>query len=495
MKKHLLSCLISAISILLTLLPIQAQHQRLGISPQSIINLNAKKSSVKIEAFCLDRHKIIDGIYDYNYVLTQDSGVVVTIGRRKLSLQKAIDEKLIKVNSLLSRIEFDSGIGLEFVNLTKLPMTIKIINSLAMGETPGQFSNSAVLNALKTPKPKQDTIWESDIDRVRLESLGYKSVEEYQKEKNLPLNSFDEITTSRLKEDESSLIKRFEAIGLVVNRNDTSVRSASDNIRQFQREAGIKETGIFSPDVRIIFERVEKFVKYDYPIINELREYNTNLESSFVLRVKPSSENENFYSVYSELGKEYEGNKVSEISSLVSLLSQKYGNVILDLDFPSTTKSEAFKSSFDIAQIKSRFSFFEGKPAARNALFSNKKDFEIDSITDLTLDNENYSSTIALKSTEPIDKDKSWKIKAASKLKETVTKFTDAFKSIFHRVKQSPPNEKLSVSSIIEKARRVDSDLSGNKTALEVTISFIDEFGEIHTAKIRPGNPVEKTGE
>lgn len=504
MKKVIFLLVTFFTTIFLSAFPLHAQtygqHQRLGISPQPTIYLTTKNPSKEVEAFCLDRHKIIDGSYDYNYVLTSDSKKTVTVGKRSLSLQEAINEKLIKVKSLLSRSDFGSGIGLKFelqlaseIN-SKSPVTIKIRDSLAMGENPGKFNNFSVLEALRKPKldienaskTKQDEIWELDIDKSRLESLGYNSVREFQREKNLPLNGFDPLTKTKLKEEEDALIARFEAVGLNYSRSDTSVKSVSDNIDFFQtRILGIKEniTRVFSSDVRQKFEKYERF---DFPIIRELKEYNTDLDSSLVLRVKSEIGQENLYTVYSHFRIEYEGNSASEINNFISRIFPRFGNVILDLDFPSQEKANGFKSSIEIAQIKTRVTFFEGKPEARKVFFSPNKTFEIDTITKPVLENKNYSVTTVLKSTEPAEINKSWKIKAISKIKGTVVKFTSAFKTIIQR------KEKQSLANIVSKARKIDS---ANKSDSEITINFIDEFGEKHTIKIFSGKSVVVTTE
>lgn len=509
MKKSIFLLLSFLSTIFLTAFPSYAQtyavHQRLGIPPQPTIYLTAKNPSKEVEAFCLDRNKIIDGSYDYNYVIASDSKTTVTVGGRKsLSLQKAIDQKLIKVESLinLNRADFGSGIGLRFVGLKNFPVSIRIRDSIAVGEVAGPFGNLPVLEALKEPKPpvkngselKQDKIWEIDVDKSRLESLGYISVEQFQRDNDLSLNGFDKATKTKLIEAEDKLIARFEAVDLKVVRSDTSIKSVSDNIDLFENRVLKRtenRTRVFSSEIRQLFEKYEKFVKIDYPIIKELKEYNTELSGSLVLRVKAEIGKENFYTIYSYLGKEYEGNSISEINAFISRLSQRFENINLDLDFPSPKMMGAFKDSFEIHQIKSNLTFSaEGTTASKKVFFSNTKSFEMDGITEPLLENGNYSQTIGLKSSDPADINKIWKIKAASKIKETVVKFTNAFKTLFQK------REKQSIANIIGRARRVESDMSNkDKTGLEITVSFIDEFGEIQTGKIFFGKTSEITAE
>ncbi|MGC2237740.1 MAG: hypothetical protein WA584_16370 [Pyrinomonadaceae bacterium] len=498
MKKTLLF-LISSLTIFLFISPSYAEHQRLGISPQPTIYLTAEKSSVEVEAFCLDRHKIIDGEYIYNYVLTSDSKTIVIAGERRLSLQQAIDEQIIRILGRSGRGKvFGSRIGLVFFGLKDFPITIEIQDSLAMGESAGKFNNSSILEILKKPKPnlesgsevKQDEIWEADIDRSRLESLGYNSVEEFQKEKNLSQTGiFDSLTKTTLKEEEAALVERFEAVGLDSPRNDTKVKSVSDNIRKFQKQTLNEkiQAGIFSSDVRT---RFEKYVEDDFPITKEVKKYTSTLDNTLVLIIKSETGQENLYKVYSQFRKEFEANKVSEINNFFSGIYPRFENVYLILDFPSQAKADAFKSSVEIARIKSRAIFFEGKSEARDVLFSDKTIFEIETVTKPVRKNKNYFTNTDLEATRSNEINKSWiittvskvKIKAISKLKTTVVKFTDAFKALIER------KEKRSLANIVNEARKIDSK---NKTKMEIRINYIDEFGEIHIVKIFFGKVVE----
>jgi hypothetical protein len=489
MKKSISLLSISLSTIFLFAFSVQAQHQRLGIAPQPTINLSAQNPSQEVEAFCLDRNRLIDGKYDYSHVLASDSRTVVTVGKRKLTLQKAIDEGLIKVSGQSSRVS-DSGVmSLRFESLTKLPVKIEILESLAMGENQGRFDNTAVLASLRKPKllgatrqPKQDEIWFANVDNARLEALGYTSVEEFQRANNLPLNGFDPITKGKLQEAENGLIARFEAAGIAESRTDTDVKSVADHIRKFQNATRAKATGVYSPDVRARFERYEK----EFAIIKELRDYNANIENSLFFRVQSSIGDENLYKVYTHLGKLYEGNSISELNAMIAKLPAKFEKIYFDLDFPSPTKAEAFKTSFEIAQTASRVSFIEGSPASKNVLFSSKRTFEIDNVTLPRLENGEYSSTVNLKSTDVTEVNRNWKIIAASKLRPSVIKFTDSFRTLIGR------REKLSLANIVERARAVDAARTGK---LDVRVSFIDELGRIQLGKILFGKSIQITAE
>lgn len=505
MKKTILF-LISLITVFLFGSPAYAEHQRLGIPPQPTIYLTASKPRVEVEAFCLDRHKLIDGSYVYNYVLTSSINTVVIAEERSLSLQQAIDEQIIKIIGHAGRGKvFGSKIGLEFVGLRDFPITIEIQDSLAMGESAGKFSNSSVLEILRKPKPnvengskvKQDEIWEADVDTSRLESLGYNSVEEFQKEKNLSLTGiFDSLTKAKLKEEEYILTARFEAAGLGYPRSDTRVKSVSDNIGLLETRIlhrAENKTQVFSSDVRSRFER---YVKDDFPIIKELREYTTGSDNTLVLIIKSKIGQENLYNVYSQFGEVWEKNSASEVNDFFSGIDSRFENVYLILDFPSQAKANAFKSSVEIARIKSksRATFFEGKPESRDGLFSNKRTFEIAAMTKPVLKNKKYSAIIVLKSTGITPINENWEIKsdsiveikAVSKLKAAVGRFTNAFKALIQR------KEKLSLANIVNQARKVNSK---NKTKLEIIINYIDEFGEIHIVKVFRGKVIEVTAE
>lgn len=491
MKKSIFLVLAAFQIILLSAFSAQAQHQRLGIAPHNI-SLNSKQPTSEVEAFCLDRNKVIDGTYDYNNVLSSSaSTAIVTVGQRRLPLQKAINEGLIRVESTLSRAKFGSGIGVRFVSLTRLPVTIQIRDSLAVGENPGSYSNKSALEILRTAKANlvvdskeiQQQVWEADSDRARLESLDYKSVAEFQQANGLPLNGLDAVTKAKLQESESQLIARFEAVGLANRRFQAREKSVSDNISLFQTKMGIKETSVYSPDVRAQFERYEKV---DFPVIKELSEYGSNQYNYLFLRVKASADDSSLYTIYSPDRKLYEGNSVAEIDARISRLASTYGKAYVDLDFQSKNQIEAFKASLDISRIKSNVALVEGTPATKNVFFSNKRTFDIDNISQPNLEGDEYVSTIGLKSTDATEVNKNWKVKAASKVKETVIKFTDAFKNLIGR------KQKQSLADILERARRVEEDRT---QTLDVRVSFIDEFGEIRVVKILIGGSIQITAE
>src|SRR5207302_4371211 len=97
MKKLIFLLLASLVSIILSVFPAYAQHQRLGIRPQEIV-LDAEKPSKPVEAYCFDRHVIIGKSYDYRFLQTDGSAVQVIVGKKNYSLSNAIKEGKIQVH-------------------------------------------------------------------------------------------------------------------------------------------------------------------------------------------------------------------------------------------------------------------------------------------------------------------------------------------------------------------------------------------------------------
>jgi len=292
-----------------------------------------------------------------------------------------------------------------------------------------------------------------------------------------------ELTKTKLEEAESQLIARFEAVGISDRRFGGNVPSVSDNIASFQKKLGLEETGIYSPDIRAKFEKYETV---DFPVINEISEYRSTASNHLFLRVKASPENSSLYAVYAPGQKLYEGNSVAQIDANISRLASRYGKAYVELDFPSKNQAEAFVTSLAISRTKSNVALFEGAPATKNVYFSNKRTFDIDNISEPQLTGDEYVSTIGVKSADAAEVNTSWKVKAASRIKETVTKFTDAFKNIIGR------KQKQSLADIVEKARRIE--LKRNET-LDVKVTFIDEFGRIQVAEITLGKSTRVTAE
>jgi len=473
--KKLTLLLVALQIVLLTAFVSSAQHQRLAIKPGTV-TLNSQKRSFEVEAFCLDRNKVIDNTYNYNHVLSS-SAATATVGGRTLPLQKAINDGLVRIESTVENPRFGSGIGIRFVNLSRKPLTIHIPDSLPLGENPGVYTNRAALEIVKTDQTIssteiQERLWETDIDRVRWESLGYKTLQEFQQANNLPLNGLSAATKTKLEEAESKLIARFEAVGINERRFHSRVQSVSDNISSFQEQIGVEETGVYSPDVRSQFERYEKV---DFPQITKAADYTSAADNYLFLKVTASPGNSSLYTVYSPDGKLYEGNSVSEIEAKISEEALIFAKTYVELDFPSKNQADAFKTSFDISRIKSETALIEGAPALKDVFFSNKRTFEIGAVSEPILEGSDYVSTIGLNSTAAAEVNKSWKLKAASSIKQTVTKFTDAVRSLIGR------KEKQSLADIVERARWIEKDRTD---PLDVKVSLIDEFGGIRVAEI-----------
>src|SRR5437868_6202456 len=95
--KPLRLTLITLLILFVSAINICAQHQRLGLQPQTI-NIKGKGSE-PVEAYCLDKHLLATPKpVDYKVVLTQNASAMVTIGSRQpISLKQAISEGSISV--------------------------------------------------------------------------------------------------------------------------------------------------------------------------------------------------------------------------------------------------------------------------------------------------------------------------------------------------------------------------------------------------------------
>lgn len=468
MKKTILSLLILGSTTFLFVFSAYAQKQRLGIVPQEII-LDGGKTSANVEAFCFDRHIIIDASYDYKYLQTDESAVRVVVGDKNYSLSEAIKQKVIKVTGRPG-VKNEPDLVIEITKLVPETVLVKVEKASVFRDTPGTYKNQKALNVLNSIEPSggqrrvnsqaiQDTVWMADVDRARLESLGYKSIEEFQRKNNLPeTNTFDARTSTKLEAEERALIKRFEDVGLDGSRSETSVQSVSDYIRLFEKKAGIKETGIFNSEVRSLFEKFEPGAKVDFANTRELYQFSQDSVAT-VWRVKSSVGGENFYSLYSSYGKLYEGNDISEITRIVAeradylkALGLKF---YLDLDFPSAEKGIALKTSLRLSDL----TFIEAQSEAKIAFFTSRQPVEIISTTNPTLSRGEWSQDINLNANR--------KITAIAKVKSVVVKFVGTFRSLI--------GENQSLAYIVNQSREASGSLK---------VIFTDQYRKSHVVEL-----------
>src|SRR5215475_10796599 len=120
-----------------------AQHQRLGLPPQTI-KLGAGKVG-QAEAFCLDRHLIASTEpVSYSELLSEPSQVLVEVaGRPPMNLPEAIRRDLVRVQG--------ERLTLRFINRTPRSMTIRVKRGAAFGEQPGVSPDPAVFTAVENP--------------------------------------------------------------------------------------------------------------------------------------------------------------------------------------------------------------------------------------------------------------------------------------------------------------------------------------------------------
>jgi hypothetical protein len=275
--KRLSFTLLALFSILISTHAIYAQHQRLGLQPQTIkINGRGLSNAVEAEAYCLDKHLLASTKpVGYGVVLTDETTALVTIGRRRpVSLQQAITNGDINVEGSGGRGEtFASHLSLRFTSNVNEPVTIQLLKPLAMGEKARSWVRPDVLKPLENPlkpaqaKDIQDPVWLAGINESRLQALGYHfgnadevSVESlknatraFQRSNGLPLSGeFDPLTIKALKNEEDAAIETLTRLGFGVTRSvsETEVKSIGDALRLYQKHLGLPETGFLNNSLR-----------------------------------------------------------------------------------------------------------------------------------------------------------------------------------------------------------------------------------------------------
>lgn len=479
MKKSIFLLLASCASIFLSVFSSYAQHQRLGIQPQEIV-LDAKDSKL-VEAYCFDRHVIIDdNTYDYRYLQTDESAIQVFVGGKRYSFSKAIEENKIKVSARPGdKSKGEPEIVIEIRKLVPDRVIVNVAKTSVFRDAPGTYKNQKALDILNSLNASsgttsidrqsiQDPIWTADIDRTRLESLGYKSKDDFLTIHRLSRNTPDDRISAILEAEEDALIERFEAVYIFASRNDTQVQSVSDNIRNLQQLYGVKETGVYGDDVNALLNR---YVREYLPVVKEVAKLSL-ASDSYLLRVKSVIGDDRLYTVYTPFGA-FRLNNIGEMTEFISDLSKDNKGIFLDLEFPSPEKVEAFRTSLNIANNNS-VTMIEGTPAARGKFFNSGNVTEVVSSSPVEGSQDVYRSTLTYKTeTEPINQE----VTVAAKVKQTVVKFVQTFRSLV--------NGKRNVASIASEARRK----SGS-----VTLGF-GEVERIHIIKLFPNRLVEVAAE
>ncbi len=446
MKKLLLVLLAAFASICLSAVPSYSQHQRLGIRPQEIV-LDAEKPSKTVEAYCFDRHVVIDDAYDYRHLHTDGSAVKVIVGKKTYSFSNAIKEGVIKVSGRPGdQRKGEPQLVIEITKLVPDAVTVRVAKATVFRDQPGTYKNQKALDALSATNVSagrqgtQDLIWEADLERSRLETLGYKSKDDFRKSH---ANASDDQLSANLKRDEDALIQRFEAAHIFARRTDTRIQSASDNVRSLQQLYGVKETGVFGDDVNALFKR------YEMEYLPSVRE-TVNLSrasNSYVLKVKSTIGDDKLYTVYTPFGV-FRSNNTDALTQLISALSNRDKGIFLDLEFPSREKIDGFITTFNVASRPS-VTMIEGTPAAKDRFFNSGNVTRLVSSSPAIKTQGGFGSTLVVKTDQAVVNQK---VTVTAKARRTVTKFVRTFRSLI--------NGKRNVPSIASEARRVSGSVA-----------------------------------
>lgn len=392
MKKYILLSFIWVVTMFLIVPGVSAQHQRLGIPPQEI-SLSGN-SSEKVTAYCFDRHVLIDASYDYGNLHTDKSAIQIIAGGKTYSFEQAIAQRVIEVRGGPGNKD-EPSLVIGFTNLKPYSVLIKVKKGSVFNDAPGSYANTNSLNILnKIPPQKlaftikikqqyqteQNAIWGADVDRPRLESLGYSSPRQFQRKFGLTeTGTFDPPTRAKLEEEETSLRNRFEKVFLKARRSDTDIQLVSDNIGRLQRLYGKPVTGKFDSEVETLFEKYSQIIE-DCKLFSDA-------SGSYVLRVESAIGDQELYTIYTPVGV-YQQN-ISWINENVSALSKLGKDVYLDLSFPSFEKTEAFRTSLNFEST----TFVEGSREAKGRFFSTET-VENVSASPVVRTEDGYSSTL-----------------------------------------------------------------------------------------------------
>jgi hypothetical protein len=457
MKKIILSLLILLSALVV---PFYAQQkQRLGIKPQKINLEGEANTSAKIEAYCFDRHIVIDKAYDYNYLHTDKNAVRVTVGDKEYSLPEAISAGKIRVTGRPGN-KGESDLIIEITKLTAEKVTVNVEKVSVFRNMPGTYDNRNALNRLsaadssQSRQDLQDSIWESDIDRMRLESLGFKSIAEFQKKFGLSdSNAFDAQTSALLAEKERALIRFFEQNYLSFPRTDTKVKSVADNIERLEEIYELEQTGVYSPLIATLFE---SYRKEHLPKIRELRTFSAELKS-YVFRIEPSYGVKNSYTFYSPLGA-FKLKNTKEVTDTLSAWSERFEEIYVSLEGFSPEQAEGLKTSLNIHSVN-----MLRNDSTKGKFFLTGEVTQFVSSSPVVKIGSEYRSTLVYKT---VKVETNQKMNVTARLRQTVSKFIQSFKSL--------ATQKRSLPSIVSEARKA----SGS-----VKLGF-GEFGEIEIIEL-----------
>jgi hypothetical protein len=469
MKKLIFLLFASVVSIILSGFPAYAQHQRLGIRPQEIV-LDAEKPSKPVEAYCFDRHVIIDRSYDYRHLQTDGSAVKVIVGKKNYSFSNAIKEGVIEVRGRPGdKKKGEAELVIEITKLVPDVVTVRVAKTSVFRDTPGSYKNQKALDTLNSINAStgtmnaggqsiQDLIWQTDIERSRRESLGYKSKDDFLKIHKLSSNTSDDQISAALKIEEDALIRNFEAVYIYARRDDTPVQSVSDNIRRLQQLYGVQETGVFGDDVIRLFKKYEL---EHLPTVKETIDLS-HASGSYVVRVKSVIGDDQVYTVYGRFGA-FRADNADELREVISSLSINNKGMFLDLEFPSPEKIEAFRTSMNIANSPT-VTVIEGTtPGAKGEFFNSGKVTKLVSSSPVIRAKEGFRSTLTYKTETVVTNQK---MTVTARARQTAMKFVQTFRRLV--------NGRRNVSSIVSEARRVSGP---------VTIGF-DEVRRIRIIKL-----------
>lgn len=430
MKKNILLLSI-LIGLLFTLnLPIYGQKQRLGIKPQQI-NLRDGAPTAVIEAYCFDRHILIDKAYNYQYLQTSAAGLVVTAKGKNYTVAQAIKNKIIEITGRLGvQAENEAVLVIEIKKLVPGNVLVNVKKTSVFRDTPGVYSNQRALTGLSTQgtyKEIQEAVWHADVDRMRLETLGYKSIREFQtKNKLQKTGTFNKATKEALEAEEGALIEKFKDAEVPGARTGTDVHSAADYIIKLQEINDRPKTGVLPPDLPLL---LEKFKTDHRPVIRDLNA--AYLKSrSYIFRIESLTAQREAYEVHYPFGV-FRTSDTKLLARIASAYSKDGNAVYFELKFPSREKIEAFKMSINTGTEI----YIEATPAARNKFFSAGIVEAVTSESSTVKAGSEFSKTVKFK-TRLLDAEQKMTIRA--KIKETVATFADRFKSFVSGTRSLP---------------------------------------------------------
>jgi hypothetical protein len=252
-----------------------AQHQRLGLSPQSI-RLNDQGASNPVEAFCLDQHVYASTDYvPYANILNEaPAAFAVMRDGTKVPLARAMEQGRVTVQGAGDG-STASGLALKFVSHDGSIREILIEDSTAFGESAGGSisKGSPELKELRTNAPREtssekaDRVWRSLAPERILQELGFypsgpvnptntqTATRSFQAANGLAVTgSIDSPTSAKLTDVNDALIVRLKRIGFS-QKSESKVPAVSDPLRQFESYHHMPETGRLSARV---LERVAR---------------------------------------------------------------------------------------------------------------------------------------------------------------------------------------------------------------------------------------------